>query len=688
MIAGADIETYLLEKSRVTYQQSVERNYHIFYQLLSPAIPAIAQLILCENDPALYGYINQGCLTVDGIDDVEEMALTDNAFDVLGFTLEEKNSLYKCTGAIMHYGEMKFKQRPREEQAEADGTAEAEKVSFLLGINAGDLLKGFLKPKIKVGTEYVTQGRNMNQVTYSVSAMSKSLYERMFNWLVKRVNKTLDTKNKRQFFIGVLDIAGFEIFDFNSFEQLCINYTNERLQQFFNHHMFILEQEEYKKEGIDWEFIDFGMDLQASIDLIEKPMGILSILEEECMFPKASDKTFIDKLTAAHLGKSKAYGKAGKPKKAGQVQAHFELHHYAGSVPYNIASWLEKNKDPLNETVVGLLSKSKEPLVAHLFPAAVPEAGGGRKKKSAAFATISSNHKESLNKLMKNLYSTHPHFVRCIIPNEHKQPGEVDFHLVMHQLQCNGVLEGIRICRKGFPSRIIYSEFKQRYSILAPNAIPDGFVDGKVVTGNILEAMQLDKGEYRLGNTKVFFKAGVLGTLEEMRDERLSRIVAMFQANIRGYLMRKSYQKLCDQRVGLSVIQRNIRKWLGLKNWLWWRLYVKVKPLLNASRAEDEMKLKEEEMAKTKETLEKTEKHRKELEEQNVVLQQAKNDLFIQLQAEQDKQYDSEEKIEGLITQKIAMEQQIKDMEERLLDEEDAAADLDEKRKKMEGENK
>jgi len=689
-IAGADIETYLLEKSRVTYQQSVERNYHIFYQLLSPAIPAIAQLILCENDPALYGYINQGCLTVDGIDDVEEMALTDNAFDVLGFTLEEKNSLYKCTGAIMHYGEMKFKQRPREEQAEADGTAEAEKVSFLLGINAGDLLKGFLKPKIKVGTEYVTQGRNMNQVTYSVSAMSKSLYERMFNWLVKRVNKTLDTKNKRQFFIGVLDIAGFEIFDFNSFEQLCINYTNERLQQFFNHHMFILEQEEYKKEGIDWEFIDFGMDLQASIDLIEKPMGLLSILEEECMFPKASDKTFIDKLNAAHLGKSKAYGKAGKPKKAGQVQAHFELHHYAGSVPYNIENWLEKNKDPLNETVVGLLSKSKEPLVAHLF--ALPEepagGGGGKKKKSTAFQTISSVHKESLNKLMKNLYSTHPHFVRCIIPNEFKQPGEVDCHLVMHQLQCNGVLEGIRICRKGFPSRVIYSEFKQRYSILAPNAIPEGFVDGKQVTGNILSALQLDPMEYRLGTTKVFFKAGVLGTLEEMRDERLSKIIAMFQANIRGYLMRKSYKKLQDQRIGLSVIQRNIRKWLGLKNWLWWRLYVKVKPLLNVAREADEMAKKVGELDKLKAEHEKTAKLFKELEEQNVGLLQAKNDLFIQLQAEQDNLIDAEEKVEKLVMQKIEFQSQIKEMEERLLDEEDAGAELAAVKTKMEGENK
>ncbi|XP_076459070.1 myosin heavy chain, striated muscle-like isoform X2 [Babylonia areolata] len=684
-IAGADIETYLLEKSRVTFQQSVERNYHIFYQVCSNAIPSLNDLCLISPDPGLYSFINQGNLVVDGIDDVEEMKLTDTAFDVLGFTEEEKASMYKCTAAIMHFGEMKFKQRPREEQAEADGTAEAEKVAFLLGINAGDLLKSLLKPKIKVGTEYVTQGRNMDQVTYSVAALSKSLYNRMFEWLVKRVNKTLDTKNKRQFFIGVLDIAGFEIFDFNSFEQLCINYTNERLQQFFNHHMFVLEQEEYKKEGIEWEFIDFGMDLQACIELIEKPMGLLSILEEECMFPKASDKSFLDKLMGNHMGKSPNFGKAGKPKKAGQVQAHFELHHYAGSVPYNITGWLEKNKDPINETVVELLSHSKESLVQILF--STPDAGEGgapaKKKKSTAFQTISSTHKESLNKLMKNLYSTHPHFVRCIIPNEFKEPGVIDSTLVLHQLQCNGVLEGIRICRKGFPNRIIYSEFKQRYSILAPNAVPQGFVDGKLVTDKVLAALQLDTNEYKLGTTKVFFKAGVLGMLEDMRDERLSKIIAMFQAFIRGYLMRKAYKKLQDQRVGLSVIQRNIRKWLALRNWLWWKMYCKVKPLLNIARAEDDMKKKEEELEKTKVELEKTEKMRKELEEQNVTLLQAKNDLYLQLQAEQDNLADAEEKIEKLVTQKADYEQQLKELEERLLDQEDESGELSDKCKKQ-----
>ncbi|PAA89248.1 hypothetical protein BOX15_Mlig007848g1 [Macrostomum lignano] len=679
-IAGADIEFYLLEKSRVTSQMSGERNYHIFYQLLSDYAKQWHDKLLVTSDPALYSFINQGELSIDGVDDAEEMKLTDEAINILGFSNDEKNGMFKATCAVMNMGEMKFKQRPREEQAESDGTAEAEKVAFLLGVNAKDLLQAILKPKVKVGNDYVTKGQSLEQVTFSVNALAKSLYSRMFAWLVNRVNQTLDTKAKRQYFIGVLDIAGFEIFDFNGFEQICINYTNERLQQFFNHHMFVLEQEEYKKEAIDWEFIDFGMDLAACIELIEKPMGILSILEEECMFPKASDTTFKNKLYDNHLGKSPNFGKP-KPPKPGKAEAHFELHHYAGTVGYNITGWLERNKDPLNETVIGVLSASKEHLVALFFP---PKAG--KKRKGGGMQTISATHRESLNKLMKNLHSTSPNFIRCIVPNEFKQTGVVDAHLVLHQLHCNGVLEGIRICRKGFPNRMIYSEFKQRYSILAPNVIPEGFVDGKAVGGKILEAVQLDKQQYRLGNTKIFFKAGVLAELEDIRDEKLSRIIALFQAQIRGYVMRKKHKKLQDQRTALSIIQRNVRKHLQLKNWEWWRLYLKVKPMLNVARQEEEMKKAAEELAKFKEDYEKMEKLKKELEEQNVTLLQQKNDIFLQLQAEQDTLADAEEKIENLIKQKADYESQIKELEDRLLDEEDAANELEGVKKKMEGE--
>ncbi|XP_009270924.2 PREDICTED: myosin-7-like, partial [Aptenodytes forsteri] len=294
-----------------------------------------------------------------------------------------------------------------------------------MGLNSADLLKGLCHPRVKVGNEYVTKGQNVQQVIYAVGALAKAVYEKMFNWMVTRINNSLETKQPRQYFIGVLDIAGFEIFDFNSFEQLCINFTNEKLQQFFNHHMFVLEQEEYKKEGIEWEFIDFGMDLQACIDLIEKPMGIMSILEEECMFPKATDMTFKAKLFDNHLGKSANFGKPRNIK--GKPEAHFALIHYAGTVDYNIIGWLQKNKDPLNETVVGLYQKSALKLLANLFAnyagADAPmEKGKGSKKKGSSFQTVSALHRENLNKLMTNLRSTHPHFVRCIIPNETKSP--------------------------------------------------------------------------------------------------------------------------------------------------------------------------------------------------------------------------------------------------------------------------
>lgn len=683
-IAGADIEQYLLEKSRVTFQLKGERNYHIFYQVLSNGIPEVAEKLLLTPDAGLYSNVNQGELLIDGVDDQEEMKLTDQAFDVLGVSKDEKMSMYKVTGAALHIGEMKFKQRPKEEQAEADGTAEAEKVSFLLGLNAGDFVKAILKPKLKVGTEYVQKSQNLQQVHHSSGALSKGTYDRMFKYLVTRLNKTLDTKQKRQYFIGVLDIAGFEIFTLNTFEQLCINYTNERLQQFFNHHMFVLEQEEYKKEGIQWEFIDFGMDLQACIDLIEKPMGIMSILEEECIVPKASDNTFKEKMYSQHLGKSPHFGKP-KPPKPGFAEAHFELHHYAGTVPYNITGWLEKNKDPMNECLINLMSESKEKLVAELFPQEKQETGG-KKKKSASFQTISSTHRESLNKLMTTLHSTHPHFIRCIIPNEQKAPLIMESALVLHQLHCNGVLEGIRICRKGFPNRMIYADFKQRYSILAPNAIPSGFVEAKKVTESILSSLQLEANDYRLGLTKVFFRAGVLGQLEDMRDERLSRIISMYQAWIRGYLMRKQYKLLQDQRTALTIMQRNIRKWLDLRNWTWWRLYVKIKPMLGAVKAEEEMKKKVEEYNSLKENFDKIEKIKKELEEENVTLLQAKNDLSLQVQAKEDTISDCEEKVAKLVTQRSEMETHIKEYEERVQELEDAESTLQELKRKTEEE--
>ncbi|XP_018864037.1 myosin heavy chain, skeletal muscle, adult-like [Parus major] len=382
-LASADIETYLLEKSRVTFQLKAERSYHIFYQIMSNKKPELIDMLLITTNPYDFHFVSQGEITVPSIDDQEELMATDSAIDILGFSADEKTAIYKLTGAVMHYGNLKFKQKQREEQAEPDGTEVADKAAYLMGLNSADLLKALCYPRVKVGNEYVT-----------------------------------------------------------------------------------------------------------------KPMGIFSILEEECMFPKATDTSFKNKLYDQHLGKSNNFQKP-KPAK-GKAEAHFSLVHYAGTVDYNITGWLEKNKDPLNETVIGLYQKSSVKTLALLFAnygGADAEAGGGKKggkKKGSSFQTVSALFRENLNKLMTNLRSTHPHFVRCIIPNETKTPGAMEHELVLHQLRCNGVLEGIRICRKGFPSRVLYADFKQRYKVLNASAIPEGqFIDSKKASEKLLEFQKM-----------------------------------------------------------------------------------------------------------------------------------------------------------------------------------------------------
>nr|XP_031362267.1 myosin-1B-like [Lonchura striata domestica] len=693
-LASADIETYLLEKSRVTFQLKAERSYHIFYQIMSNKKPELIEMLLITTNPFDFPFVSQGEITVPSIDDKEELMATDSAIDILGFTADEKTAIYKLTGAVMHYGNLKFKQKPREEQAEPEGTEVADKAAYLMGLNSADMLKALCYPRVKVGNEYVTKGQTAQQVHNAVGALAKALYERMFLWMVVRINEQLDTKQPRQYFIGVLDIAGFEIFDFNSFEQLCINFTNEKLQQFFNHHMFVLEQEEYKKEGIEWTFIDFGMDLAACIELIEKPMGIFSILEEECMFPKATDTSFKNKLYDQHLGKSSNFQKP-KPTK-GKVEAHFSLVHYAGTVDYNITGWLEKNKDPLNETVIGLYQKSSVKTLALLFAnyggadAAEASGGGGKKggkKKGSSFQTVSALFRENLNKLMTNLRSTHPHFVRCIIPNETKTPGAMEHELVLHQLRCNGVLEGIRICRKGFPNRVLYADFKQRYKVLNASAIPEGqFIDSKKACEKLLGSIDIDHTQYKFGHTKVFFKAGLVGLLEEMRDEKLAQLITRTQARCRGYLMRVEYQKMVERRESIFCIQYNIRAFMNVKHWPWMKLFFKIKPLLKSAESEKEMANMKQEFEKTKEELAKSEAKRKELEEKMVKLVQEKNDLQLQVQSEADALADAEERCDQLIKTKIQLEAKVKEVTERAEDEEEINAELTAKKRKLEDE--
>merc|ERR1712212_574455 len=683
-LSGADIESYLLEKARVISQQSLERSYHIFYEMMSDKVPIIKPLCKLSNDIYDYKFVSQGKVTVPSIDDGEDMEFCDTAFVTLNFTPEEVKEVYRITGAVMHSGNMHFTQRG--EQAEPDDPERGDIVGKLLGVDGVDMYKFLTKPKIKVGNEFVTQGRSVDQVRYSVGAIAKGLFDRLFKWLVAKCNETLATGLKRVHFIGVLDIAGFEIFDFNGFEQICINFCNEKLQQFFNHHMFVLEQEEYKREGIDWVFVDFGMDLQACIELFEKPMGILSILEEESMFPKATEKSFTEKLNNNHLGKSPCFIKP-KPPKPGNAEAHFAIVHYAGTVPYNLTGWLEKNKDPLNDTVVDQLKKGTNEVVKIIFAdhpgqSGEPGGGGGGKKKGAGgFKTVSSGYRDQLNNLMTTLHATSPHFIRCIVPNETKTPGKVEAGLIMHQLTCNGVLESIRICRKGFPNRMMYPDFRLRYTILNGTACAE-IADDKKCAGEVFDSVGLDREKYRLGNTKVFFRAGVLGELEEIRDDRIQRLLSWLQAWFRGYISRKAYKKLQEQRIALIVVQRNLKKYLQMRTWNWYKLWQKVKPHLNVSRVEEELQALEEKGDQAIAELEKEVVLREALEAKNATLGHEVDELRNALEIAQGGSSEYLDKMAKLQPQKHDLEVQFAELTERLQTEEEERNKLFQNKKK------
>jgi len=699
-LAGGDIEHYLLEKSRVVRQAPGERCYHIFYQIMSGFNPQLRNELKLTNELKYYHFQSQAELTIEGVDDKDEMRLTQEAFDIMGFADDECLNMYKNCAGIMHMGEMKFKQRPREEQAEVDTEDDAKNASHCFGIDHEAFLNALTKPRVRVGNEWVRKGQNLDQVSWAVSGLAKALYARQFRWLISRCNKTLDQRAiERKMWIGVLDIAGFEIFDLNSFEQLWINFVNEKLQQFFNHHMFVLEQEEYKREGIAWTFIDFGLDLQACIDLIEKPLGVISMLDEECIVPKATDMTFVQKLNDQHLGKHPNLQKP-KPPKGKQAEAHFAIVHYAGTVRYNANNFLEKNKDPLNDSAVSVLKTATNTLTLAAFEDYVTQeeaaelqksgasTGGKKKGKSASFMTVSMMYRESLNNLITMLYQTHPHFIRCIIPNEKKTSGLIDSALVLNQLTCNGVLEGIRICRKGFPNRLLYDDFKHRYSILAADAAknPDPKAASKGITDQLANEGRLNDEEFKLGNTKVFFKAGILARLEDYRDEKLAAIMTMFQSRIRWYLAQADVRRRIQQRAGLLILQRNIRNWCTLRTWSWFQLYGKVKPLLKTGKEKEEIEALEARIRELEEQLAKETQNRQQLETEVAKLVEEKNKLFLDLEKEKAVAAENEERANKLQAQKNDLDRQVSDLSDRLGDMEDRNSDLTRAKKKTEGE--
>ncbi|XP_026158575.1 myosin-9-like isoform X1 [Mastacembelus armatus] len=692
-IVGANIETYLLEKSRAIRQAKEERGFHIFYYMLSGAGDKLRSE-LCLEDYSKYRFLSNGNVTIPGQKDKDMFTETMDAFQIMSIPEDETTGLLKVVSAVLQLGNMSFKKERSSDQASLPDNTAAQKVCHLLGINVTDFTRAILSPRIKVGRDYVQKAQTQEQAEFAVEALAKASYERMFRWLVLRINKALDkTKRQGASFTGILDIAGFEIFELNSFEQLCINYTNEKLQQLFNHTMFVLEQEEYQREGIEWSFIDFGLDLQPCIDLIEKPAGppgILALLDEECWFPKATDKSFVEKV----VQEQGTHPKFQKPKKL-KDDADFCIMHYAGKVDYKAVEWLMKNMDPLNECVASLLNQSTDKFTAELWRdmdrivgldkvAGMSESiPGAFKTRKGMFRTVGQLYKEQLSNLMATLRNTNPNFVRCIIPNHEKKAGKLDAHLVLDQLKCNGVLEGIRICRQGFPNRIVFQEFRQRYEILTPNAIPKGFMDGKQACVLMIKALELDPNLYRIGQSKVFFRAGVLAHLEEERDMKITDVIICFQAWCRGYISRKAFAKRQQQLTAMKVIQRNCAAYLKLRNWQWWRLFTKVKPLLQVTRQEEEMVAKEEELIKVKERQLQAEEQLKEFEAKQQQLNAEKLALQEQLQAETELCAEAEEMRARLATRKQELEDILHDLESRLEEEEERVAQLHTERKKM-----
>uniref|UniRef100_A0A4W6FND5 Myosin, heavy chain 14, non-muscle n=1 Tax=Lates calcarifer TaxID=8187 RepID=A0A4W6FND5_LATCA len=710
-IVGANIETYLLEKSRATRQAKDERTFHIFYQLLCGASEETrADLLLGTADE--YRFLSGGSIPVPGQSDSENFTQTMDSMAIMGFTPEELLSMLKVISSVLQFGNISFMKEKNQDQASMPDNTAAQKLCHLLGINVLEFTRAILTPRIKVGREYVQKAQTKEQADFAVEALAKATYERLFRWLVHRINRALDRRQRQgASFIGILDIAGFEIFQLNSFEQLCINYTNEKLQQLFNHTMFILEQEEYQREGIEWNFIDFGLDLQPCIDLIERPAhppGVLALLDEECWFPRATDRSFVEKLSTEQCSHPKFF-KSKQPR----GEADFSIIHYAGKVDYKADDWLVKNMDPLNDNVASLLHQSSDHFVSELWKEVdrivgldqvssgensgpVTFGAAGLKTKKGMFRTVGQLYKESLTKLMATLRNTNPNFLRCIIPNHEKRAGKLSPHLVLDQLRCNGVLEGIRICRQGFPNRIPFQEFRQRYEILTPNAIPRTFMDGKQASELMISALELDHNLFRVGQSKVFFRAGVLAHLEEERDLKITDTIIRFQSAARGFLARKAhlflliycvffraFLKKQQQLSALRVMQRNCAAYLKLRNWQWWRLFTKVKPLLQVTRQDEEIQVREAELQKAKDKLTRVEQDYTDLDRKHAQLMEEKAVLADQLQAEAELFAEAEEMRARLASRKQELEEVLGELESRLEEEEERGVQLTNEKKKM-----
>jgi myosin heavy chain 6/7 len=413
--------------------------------------------------------------------------------------------------------------------------------------------------------------------------------------------------------------------------------------------------------------------------MFEKPMGLLAILEEESLFPKATDLSFAGKLHENLYGKCENFQKANpKP----DPNAHFAVIHYAATVSYNLTGWLEKNKDPLNDTVVELMKNGSNPLLVECFydhPGqpleAKKDAGGGGRKKGGG-KTVSSFYKGQLDDLMKTLYATDPSFIRCVVPNTHKIPGGVEPGLVMHQYQCNGVLAGIAICRAGFPNKVMYPEFKSRYNILAAAAVARAKKD-KDAAAAVMKVIGLDTEKFRLGHTKVFFRAGILGFMEEVREDRIGTVLSWLQSQARGKASRIIFKKLQDQKLALYCLQRTIRNYYIGKTWLWWQMWLAVKPNLKCTKFAQYKAEYEEKIAIAEANIDKAVAECDKVKAIYNRLSNEKNELVLALQSGGSAVQDIIDKTNRIEAMKNDIQKQLDETNARVRGEEEAIASLE-----------
>ncbi|XP_078427685.1 myosin-6-like [Wolffia australiana] len=541
-ISGAAVRTYLLERSRVCQVSDPERNYHCFYMLCAAPPEDIARYKL--GNPKSFHYLNQSnCFKLDEIDDSKEYLETRKAMEIVGIDTEEQDAIFRVVAAILHLGNIEFSKGkdadssvPRDERSLFHLNTAAE----LLMCDPKALENSLCKRVIVTRDETITKDLDPQSASLSRDAFAKIIYSRLFDWLVNKINRSIGQDPTSKLLIGVLDIYGFESFKTNSFEQFCINLTNEKLQQHFNQHVFKMEQEEYTKEEIDWSYIDF-VDNKDVLDLIEKkPGGIISLLDEACMLPRTTHETFAQKLYQAY----KNHSRFSKPKLS---PTDFTISHYAGDVTYQTLYFLDKNKDYVIAEHQALLSASRCAFIARLFPALDDSS------KSSKFSSIGSRFKQQLQSLMETLSVTEPHYIRCVKPNNLLKPAIFENSNVLQQLRCGGVMEAIRISCAGYPTRRTFDEFVDRFGLLAPEVL-NGSYDEVTASKIILEKMNV-KG-YQIGKSKVFLRAGQMAELDTLRAEVLGKSASVIQRKVRAYLARRHFISLQKSIVLIQAICR------------------------------------------------------------------------------------------------------------------------------------